>query len=124
MINISAEALISLNSFGEPKVVKGNEATYILLTRLLLLEKGTIQSYPDMGVGLVSKYRYAFKERYKDLQQDIQDQIAAYLPDLRGVQVDVSCEDKEFKINISIDGILYKYNFDSESATLDSIKSL
>lgn len=123
MITIPNEALLSLNKFGNPKVVSGNEATYYLLTRLILLEKGTIQSHPDMGVGIVSRYRYAFENAYKDLQYDIQEQIGVYLPQLAGVDVKVSCMDKVFKIEITVDGSLYSYNFNTDKATLETIRT-
>ena len=123
MIIIPNEVLLSLNSFGKPKTVNGNEAIYYLLTRLLLLEKGTIQSHPDMGVGLVSRYRYAFEDKYRDLQHDIQDQINTYLPELSGVQVTVSYSDKSFVIDIAIDSILYKYNFNTDSAALETVRT-
>ena len=49
----------SVDEFQNPKNYKNAEAIATLLSRLLLLEPGTIQSHPDMGVGLYSKYHYS-----------------------------------------------------------------
>jgi hypothetical protein len=49
----------SVDEFNNPKVYKNAEAVSTLLVRLLLLEPGTIQSHPNAGVGLISRYRYS-----------------------------------------------------------------
>ena len=121
IININ-EFVLSLNKFNTPKTLKDKEAIYTLITRLLLLEPGTIQSHPEMGVGLISRYRYAFADKARDLKQDITNQIAKYLPQLQGVEVLVNYEDGAFSISISIDSTVYNFNYNSESGTLDSLK--
>ena len=45
-----------------PKVLDEKDATHTLIVRLILLEKGTYPTHPDMGVGIVSNYRFAFTE--------------------------------------------------------------
>ena len=44
------EFVISTNAFELPKILEGNEAEYTLIIRLLLLEPGTNQNHPDMGI--------------------------------------------------------------------------
>lgn len=112
-----------MDKFNKPKSVNNQEAIYTLLARLILLEKGTIQSHPDMGVGIVSRYRYSETDKWRDLQQDIEDQIFAYLPDFTGVRVKVSPDDRKFNIEISIDGVLYKYIYNTENITLEDIRT-
>ena len=48
------EFSFSVDDFENPKTYKDAEAIATLLVRLLILEPGTFQSHPDMGVGLYS----------------------------------------------------------------------
>lgn len=116
------EHLFSLNKFSTPKILQGDVAVYILIARLILLEPGTIQSHPHMGVGIVSKYRYADESSVSALINDIQNQMAAYLPELQYAQVDVKYEKGAFKIFITIDNVVYDFSYQSDrSNSLDSL---
>ena len=55
---ILKEYSMSVNDFNQPADAKGKKAIGVLLVRLLLMEKGTDPMRPDMGVGIVSRYRY------------------------------------------------------------------
>ena len=81
----------------------------LLLTRLILLEPGTFQSHPDMGVGLISNYRYRVDDGSlsSDLKARIQTQIDTYLPFLSGIDVVVMIKDKSFYVTITIDTLVY-----------------
>ena len=72
---IFREYLLGTDDFKQPKVVYGKKAVGILVCRLLLLEPGTNPMRPEMGVGLVSKYRYMFPDRLSELKTDIADQL-------------------------------------------------
>ena len=52
------EASMSVNDFNEPRMYSNAEGLMLLLSRLVLLEPGTFQSHPDMGVGLLTNFRY------------------------------------------------------------------
>ena len=54
-----SEPLMSINKFNKPKVLQEPDSGVIRIVRLILLEPGTIQTHPDMGVGIVSKFRYS-----------------------------------------------------------------
>ena len=114
------EYLFSVDNFGDPAVVKNAEAIATLLTRLLLLEPGTIQSHPSMGVGLVSKYRYTVEDRLIDLRDDFKQQIEKYLPQYQGVEVQVFIKEKICYINATIDNTVYAFFYDTDK---NSIKS-
>lgn len=104
------EYVLSLNNFKEPKVLEGKEAIATLLVRLILLQPGTIQDRPGMGVGLVKNYRYSFEEKISDLRKEIKTQIATYLPTYQGADVDVVLNsDKSITIGIKIDEVLYQF---------------
>ena len=118
MNTIPYEHLLSINKFEKPTVAKDNDAISILSTRLILLEPGTIQSHPDMGVGLVSRYRYSETRNIESLRRDIKDQITKYLPTLSGADVEVTTNDKNLNISVLADNIMYAYTFDATTNSL------
>lgn len=110
----------SVNEFQTPKVYKDAEAVATLLTRLLLLEPGTIQSHPEMGVGLMSRYRYSVEGTASKLQSDFQQQIERYAPQLLGVRVSVSEKNRQFIIAVEVDNILYGVSFDKDTGEIST----
>lgn len=126
MINIDIEEpVLSIDEFNKPLVMKGKDAIFILLVRLLLLKPGTFQTHPEMGVGIVSRYRYGDDDVLNNLEKDIENQISTYIPQVSGAQVQLSSTlDKELNIQISIGDSLYIFKTDSENDTLISISSL
>lgn len=107
VIIILHEHTLSVDEFNNPKVLKNSEAIATVLVRLLLLEPGTFETHPDMGVGIVSKYRYSFHGRADELRSDFQNQIEKYLPTFQGVKVQVSEIDDMYYLYAEIDGSLY-----------------
>ncbi len=85
-----SEPLLSVDKYYRPLVVNNENYATLLLIRLILLEPGTIQTHPDLGVGLVSKFRYASDVDMNKLSNSIKTQIAKYLPQF--TFVDVKCE--------------------------------
>ncbi len=114
------EYLFSVNEFNEPKVYKDSKAISQILTHLLLLEPGTFQSHPDMGVGLVSKYRYTMEDKITDLKNDFKLQIEKYLPQYQGVQVEVFLQNHICYINVTIDNTIYAFYYDYETDNFQS----
>jgi len=109
------EFLFSIDDFQNPKIVEGPEAVATLLVRLLLLEPGTIQSHPDAGVGLMSRYRYSQEGIAEELKSDFKNQIETYLPQFSQTQITVTERDKQLQITAEIDGNLYGINYDSDT---------
>lgn len=111
---------LSVNNFNEPKVYERASALMMLLTRLILLEPGLFQSHPDMGVGLISRYRYKVDDGSlaSELQARIQSQIDTYLPFLTGVQVVVAIKNKAFAVSITIDSLIFGVLYNTESNTI------
>lgn len=114
------EFSFSVDDFQNPKVFEDAEAIATLLVRLLLLEPGTFQSHPEMGVGLMSKYRFGIEGIARELQSNFQAQIEAYLPQFQGVRV--SCREKEGVLMIAaeIDNTLYGIYYDSNTNDIKS----
>lgn len=112
------EYVFSVDDFGSPIVLKNSEAIATILTRLLLLEPGTIQSHPDMGVGLVSRYRYSTESDINTLRDDFRAQIEKYLPQYQGVQVNCFLQNKVCYINATIDDTIYAFFYDTNTNDL------
>ena len=98
------EFTMSVNEFQEPKVLEDADAVMLLLTRLLLLEPGTLPANPDAGVGLFSKYRYASEDDARKLETEYQKQIQTWLPQFQGVKVTVKYEpsDRSYRIDFMV----------------------
>ena len=114
------EYTFSINDFGEPIVLKDSEAIATILVRLLLLEPGTIQSHPSMGVGLVSKYRYTMEDQLDKLKDDFRSQISKYLPQYQGVEVSAYMEEHTCYLTAKIDNTVYAFFYNSDSNDLQS----
>lgn len=114
------EFSFSVDDFQDPKMYKDPEAISVLLTRLLLLEPGLLQSHPDAGVGLYSRYAYSVEGTAAELEVEFQKQIEKYLPRFQGVRVSVTEKDGMFNIAVEIDGTLYGIYYDSSKSTVVS----
>ena len=108
----------SVDEFQNPKNYKNAEAIATLLCRLLLLEPGTIQSHPDMGVGLYSKYHYSIEGTANELRSNFQSQIEQYLPQFQSVNVTVKEKDRHFIIGAEIDNNLYAFYYDTDNSSM------
>lgn len=125
--HVAEEHLLSVNSYQEPKVLYDHNAAYTLIIRLLLLDPGKDPNRPEMGVGLVSQYRYSFSDNLEELQTRIKDQIRTYLPDLISVDVNIEVYGTRLAIFVKTDNITYGIKFDSDTGdlaplTIDDIK--
>ena len=110
---------LSIDNFKRPKVAKNADAICIFLLRLLLIEKGQIQTHPDMGVGLISRYKYASPNQLRSIENDIENQLSVYLPDYQATKISVALDDKELVVNITINDILYAFKTDSVNGTIN-----
>lgn len=113
------EYTLSVDKFERPVKKSNEDAIYLLLVRLLLLTPGTIQTHPEMGVGLVTRFRYMSMERLSELQAEISKQIATYLPNLMGVNVEVEqLSAVDIRIKIKVATTLYIFNTDFANQTI------
>ena len=117
------EFALTIDDFQNPKVYKNGDAILTLLTRLLLLEPGTIQSHPEMGVGLISKYRFSVEGNASVHQSDFQRQLDKYLPQLQGIKVNVTEKNSSYFITAEFERVLYGISFDTKKSSIitDSI---
>ena len=114
-----SEFSFSVDDFKSPKVYKDPKAVAVLLTRLLLLEPGTIQSHPEMGVGLYSNFMYGMEgATASSLKSSIQKQITTYLPDFQSLNVSVVQKEDILYITVEIDGYVYGFVYNTDKQTL------
>lgn len=112
------EYTMSVNEFNEPLVYTGKDSTALKILRLLLLEPGTINCRPEMGIGIVSKYRFSMEDDLSNLSGNIKEQIKMYLPDSILHEVQLELKEKKLYISIRIDEDFYIYDLDEESKIL------
>ena len=117
------EPAMSVDEFNNPKVFKNAEAVMVQLTRLILLNPGTIQSHPNMGVGLVQRYRYSMEGNEVYLKSDIINQINTYLPNYQGADVKVVFKDHVCYISITIDSTIFMIMYDETASDSDAIQT-
>lgn len=115
---LNDEYVFSVDQFNKPTKLDTYQKMYTFLVRLFLLEPGTFQSNPTMGIGLVSRYRYGDELDIENLKSEAKEQIYTFLPGLQSVDVNIELKDRSLYINITIDGMIYSINFDTELGSL------
>ena len=120
-----SEPLMTYNKFYKPVVLTGTDAAVVQITRLILLEPGTIQTHPDCGVGIVSRFRYSTDVDTRDLENTISHQISTYLPMYTNIKTAVEIDNiaKAVRIFITSDQINAIIPIDTDTGkVLDDIK--
>ena len=114
------EPVLSLNAFNMPKVFDEVGSTYLLIIRLILLEPGTFQSHPNMGVGIKSRYRYNNDDNFMiNLKNDISSQISTYLPELQYTDITLTNKNNRLGLIITTNDGSYVLAYDNESNSVD-----
>ena len=112
--------VLSVDDFSNPKTLTGPDAINQLILKLLIMEPGSSQLHPEMGIGVISKYRYSDIDTAVDeMRNEIEKQMALYLPTLQGVTVDISVVNREYQFEIKANDTLYQYSTDSTSNTVE-----
>lgn len=126
MSSIIKEYVIGTDDFKQPEEYVGKKAVGLLIERLLLLEPGTDPLRPEMGVGLVSKYRYMFPDKLNELKNNVADQLERFLFPYQTVNLKFSVDDHELTIDITVDDNTYKYvtaeQKDNNTVTLKQLR--
>ena len=125
--HVAEEHLLSVNSYQEPKVLYDHNAIYTLMIRLLLLDPGKDPNRPEMGVGLISKYRYSFTDKLEELNSRIKDQVRTYLPNFLTANVNLEVYGTTLGIFVNTNNVTYGIKFDSDTGevsplTIEDIK--
>lgn len=122
------EYLMSVNEFVQPKVLKGQQAAYTDIIRLFLLEPGTNQTHPDMGIGIRTRYRFSDTSAISTLKSEVKTQMNLYLPSLMVMDVQIQTFGTTLAIFISSkDDEVYGIGYNTDTGaigglSLDDIK--
>ena len=111
------ESLLSMNNFGEPKILSNGNAYAISIIRLLMMDKGSIELHPEMGIGLVKNYRYSFTDNLENLRTEIETQVSNYITKIP-VTVELYEDSKILYISITIENKKYIFNFNTENNSI------
>ena len=124
--------LLAVNDINRPKVVdmkdiKPNKynSAITMISRLILIRKGTYPDFPDMGIDIEGRYRFAFADDCKYLSEEIEDQAHKYLHEF--YHISVYCElvqDKEkhkIHIHIIINEVDYLLVYNITDNTLEGL---
>ena len=106
------EYLLKTDSFLNPKIVTNEDATAILLLRLLIMVPGTNPLRPTMGVGIGTIYRFIPENQLNELKSVISGQISTFCPpEFQTHQIDLSINnDHCLIIKIIINNIAYIFD--------------
>jgi len=113
--------VLSLNDFNMPKVFNASDSAYVHIIQLILLEPGTYQSHPNMGVGIRSKYRHNNEDNFLiDLKSNITEQIMTYLPELTDITVSLTHNNQILGIIIDTSTGTYVVAYNSVTDTMEA----
>ncbi len=113
------EYAMSLDDFLNPTTYQGKSAVEILICRLILLEPGTFETHPDMGVGIVSRFRNMKETELPELDSEITRQMTTYLPFVYGVQVQTKFIGKgRIRITIKASDEVFALTYDQNKSGL------
>lgn len=116
------EYFLSVNNYLTPTEVKDEQAIYVLLVRIIIMNKGESDINPDAGVGIYSEWRYCDANRIPELETEITNQISTYIPALIGCEVTIDLDPENvnlYIINIKISDILYTLKIDTLNKTVN-----
>lgn len=108
----------TVNDINKPKELKGKDALGFIIKKLILMEKGTFQSVPNMGVGILN-YRYTDTAEAHKLKNEIESQIETYLPYFTSVEIEFKTVGKSVYINIILDSQLLTYEITESDNKID-----
>lgn len=115
------EYTMSVNNIKRPVVVQGKDGIYVLLARLALLDPGTNQAFPTMGLGLRTRWRYALSDSIPSLINEYRNQISTFLPGLNLLDLNAELKGKTLIFKINIDNTVYPVMVNTEDYSLEHV---
>lgn len=112
------EHLLSTDRLNRPRTLKDRDAVATLLNRLILMEPGSNPLHPEMGVGLISRFRHADVDDLEDLEDEIKEQISIYMLEYKGVDVNCSIYNGDIRVGVTLDGTLFTFSAQSGNMVL------
>lgn len=101
---------LSVDDFNQPKKSEDATALGVLIVRLILMEPGTNPNRPEMGLGIVSRFRYMQESDLPSLSTELKNQLSTYLAPYKNVDVSISMNSNlELVFDIKVEKQSYKY---------------
>lgn len=120
--NLFKEYVLSINEFIQPKVLSGDQAAYTNIIRLFLLDPGTNQTHPEMGIGIRSRYRFSDTSEIGTLREEVKTQMQTYLPNLLTMDVQIETYGSTLAIFITSENDdIYGIGYNTESGTIGGL---
>ena len=120
--NTFKEYTLSVNEFMQPKVLKGDQAAYTDIIRLFLLDPGTNQTHPEMGIGIRSRYRFSDTSQISALREEAKLQMQTYLPNLLTMDVQIETYGSTLAIFITSENeTIYGIGYNTENGTIGGL---
>ena len=120
--NLFKEYVLSINEFIQPKVLSGDQAAYTNIIRLFLLDPGTNQTHPEMGIGIRSRYRFSDTSEISKLREEVKVQMQTYLPNLLTMDVQIETYGSTLAIFItSKNNTIYGIGYNTEEGTIGGL---
>lgn len=116
------EYVLSTNEFMQPKVLKKDQAAYTDIIRLFLLDPGTNQTHPEMGIGIRSRYRFSDTSEIFKLEQEVKDQMQLYLPNLLTMDIQIEAYGTTLAIFITSENEeVYALGYNTETGAMGGL---
>lgn len=127
--------LLGLDDLQQPRVIDMSiiqpyqwNSAILLISRLILMRKGQLEDFPEMGIDIRARYRFSYETDLAMLNQEIEDQVAQYLPEFAPIQVVSSFQQKDnegyIAIGIVINKIVYQVLYNLNSATIEGLEAM
>lgn len=127
--------LLGLDDLKKPKVIdmsiiapKQWNSAILMISRLIMMKKGTYPDHPDLGIDIRGRYSFSFEDDLYSLQEDIDEQASRYLPEFAPYQIRCmfqSINDINYVvIVIVINNIAYTLLYDIDGHTLEGLEEM
>jgi len=127
--------LLGLDDLQQPKVIdmsiihpKQWNSAVLCIARLILMRKGQLEDHPNMGIDIRGRYSFAYDTDLTQLNQEIQDQVAQYLPEFTPVNVFSRYQERDgygyIAIAIVVNQIAYQLVYNLNSATIEGLEEM
>lgn len=127
--------LLGLDDLQQPRaidmsIIRPNEwnSAILFIARLILMRKGQLDDHPDMGIDIRARYKFSYEDELIQLNQEIQEQVARFLPEFSPIEV--TSQFKEGKaegsivIIVIIDNVAYELLYSLTSATIEGLEGM
>lgn len=134
--NIS-DYLLGLDDLQQPQridmsIIRPGEwnSAILMIARLILMRRGQLDDHPELGIDIRGRYRFSFDSELIQLSQEIQDQVAQYLPEFAPVDVVTVFRDKNgnsaagVEISIIVNNVAYSLLYNLQNETIEGLEGL